>query len=192
MEKVREEFVSLFKTHIKREGSKELMAYLEKSDFFVSPASTRYHGAEKGGLVSHSVDAFHRFVKQLELEYGKEWEKKISYESVAIIALLHDVCKIDTYKEDFKNVKDDNGVWQKVPVYVYDEKLPYGHGEKSVYIVSGFMKLTREEAMAINWHMGGFDPRAQAFGGTSLRAAYEQFPIALIFHIADNLAAYFD
>ena len=111
-------------------------------------------------------------------------------ESVAIIALLHDLCKVNFYKVDYRNVKVD-GQWTQQPYYTIDDTLPYGHGEKSVYIISGFMRLTREEAMAINWHSGGFDDRVKG-GSFAMSDAYYKFPNAMIFHTADLMATYLD
>ena len=91
------------------------------------------------------------------------------------------------YKPGFRNVKDDNGVWQKVPTYEIDDKLPYGHGEKSVYMISGFMRLTREEAFAIRYHMGfsGDEP------ARNVGAAFEMFPLAFALSTADMEATFF-
>ncbi len=183
-------FIRIYKENIKRQGSEELLNWLINSDFFVAPASSKFHSAKEGGLCEHSIKSFNRFVKVLESEYGKEWSKYISTESAAIIALLHDVCKVNFYKVEYRNVKDD-GVWVQKPYYTVDDSLPYGHGEKSVYIISGFMKLSREEAMAINWHMGGFDDRVKG-GSYSLKDAFNSFPVALLFHIADMQTSYLD
>lgn len=190
VEKAREEFEQIYKENIKREGSQALFDWLVKSDFFTAPSSSKYHSAFKGGLCLHSVNCYKRFKNNIIAEYGEDYQKVISDESIAIIALLHDLCKTNFYKEDFRNVKVD-GVWEKQPCYTVDDQLPYGHGEKSVYMISGFMRLTREEAMAINWHMGGFDSRAQSYGN-SLRTAYYQFPACPLFHIADLQATYLD
>ena len=123
------------------------------------------------------------------MEYGDDYASKISDESIAIIALLHDLCKVNTYTIDYRNQKVD-GQWIQVPFYQYSNSLPYGHGEKSVYIISGFMRLTREEAMAINWHMGGFDPRTQATSDMS--DAFSLFPTAVLFHVSDLESTYLD
>ena len=123
-------------------------------------------------------------------EFGENYTEKISDESIAIIALLHDICKVNTYKEEMRNTKVD-GAWVQVPYYTVEDNLPYGHGEKSVYMISGFMKLTREESMAINWHMGGFDARVMG-GSFSLSGAFYKYPLALLFHIADVKATYLD
>jgi hypothetical protein len=110
-----------------------------------------------------------------------------SEETVAIVALLHDICKVNFYKESTRNVKDENGVWQKVPYYEIDDKLPYGHGEKSVYILSGYMRLTREEAFAIRYHMGFSGPE----DANQVGKALEMFPLAFALYVADMEAAYF-
>ena len=190
MQDKKQEFLDLFDQYIKREGANELKSYLLKSDFFTAPASSKYHCNHEGGLCEHSVNTFYRLLKNVQNEYGKEWEKIYSNETIAICGLLHDLCKIDFYKLDYRNVKE-NGEWVKKPWYTREELLPYGHGEKSVYIISGFMRLKREEAMAINWHMGGFDVRARG-GDGSVSEAYALFPLAVLVHVSDLEATYID
>ena len=135
------------------------------------------------------MNVYYRFKKSIINEFGENYSERISDESIAIIALLHDVCKVNTYTLDYRNQKVD-GQWIQVPYFAYNNNLPYGHGEKSVYIISGFMRLTREEAMAINWHMGGFDARSQV--GTDLAEAYSRFPVAVLIHVSDLQASYLD
>lgn len=190
MEKFKDEFIKIYKENIKREGADKLLEYLEKSDFFSAPASTRFHSCHEGGLCEHSVKVYRRFLKIVKSEFGKKYEEKVSNETIAIVALLHDVCKIDYYKKDFKNVKE-NGNWIQKEIYSIDDRLPYGHGEKSVYIINGFTRLTREEAISINWHMGGFDSRVQG-GSYSLKEAFTAYPLALLFHVADVESTYLD
>ena len=190
VEDYKREFVELFNKHIKRDGANALLDYLQnQSDFFSAPASGKRHSAYEGGLCVHSVNAYNRFKNNIILEYGENYQEKISDESIAIISLLHDVCKVNTYTVDYRNQKVD-GQWIQVPYFAYNNSLPYGHGEKSVYIISGFMRLTREEAMAINWHMGGFDPRVQATSDMS--EAFMRFPTAVLFHVSDLEATYLD
>ena len=102
-------------------------------------------------------------------------------------ALLHDICKTNFYKVSFRNAKNAEGKWESVPFYTIEDNLPYGHGEKSVYIASGFMRLTRDEAFAIRYHMG--------FSGNddpgNVGRAMEMFPLAFFLHCADSEAAYF-
>ena len=114
-----------------------------------------------------------------------------SMETIAICGLLHDICKANFYAVEMRNRKNDQGRWEQYPFYVVDDKLPYGHGEKSVYIVSGFMRLSREEAMAIRWHMGFSDTDFKG-GGYSVGNAFEKFPLALLTHMADLQATYLD
>ena len=186
----KQEFIRIFKENIARPGADKLLEWLEKSDFFYAPASSRFHSAHLGGLCEHSVKVYYRFLQNLQMEYEEEMEERIPMESIAVIALLHDVCKVNCYKEEYRNVKVD-GEWVQKPYYSFEDNLPYGHGEKSVYIVSGFMRLTREEAMAINWHMGGFDQRGLG-GSYALSDVVYKYPTALLFHIADAEATYLD
>ena len=186
----KDDFIQIFNTYIKREGSEKLLAFLESSDFFTAPASTRYHCAFEGGLVSHSVNVYKRLLFNIENEFGANWEDHYSHETVALCSLLHDLCKVSYYKKDYRNVKE-NGQWVKKEVYVKEEDLPYGHGEKSVYILQSFIKLTREEAVAINFHMGGFDSRVKG-GDGSISEAYDKFPLAIMLHVSDIEATYLD
>lgn len=188
MTEIKEEFISIYNENIKRDGADKLLEYLSgRCDFFTAPASTKYHCCYEGGLAQHSLNVYHCLKAYLERERVKELYK-LSYsgESIAITALLHDMCKIDTYVSDFRNVKNDQGVWEKVPAYRFEDKLPYGHGEKSVYMISGFMRLTREEAMAIRWHMG--------FSGSEdtnlVSRALESYPLAFALSVADMEATF--
>ncbi|MBP3591861.1 MAG: hydrolase [Clostridia bacterium] len=187
---VKEKFIQTYNEHIKREGADKLLEYLlsTSSDFFTAPASARYHSSYEGGLCEHSLNVFDCLVGYLDSPHVKN-DLKLSYsmESIAIVSLLHDLCKINVYKKGFRNVKDENGVWKKVDTFEYDDPMPYGHGEKSVYMISPFMKLTREEAFAIRYHMGYSsteDPR-------NVSAAFEMFPLAFALSVADSEATYF-
>lgn len=186
----REEFIAIFNENIKREGADKLLDFLEnKSDFFTAPASTRYHNAFEGGLLRHSLNVYKCLVAYLERARVKEeYKLEASAETTAIVALLHDLCKVNMYRVSFRNAKNDKtGQWEKVPYYEIHDTLPYGHGEKSVYMISGFMRLTREEAMAIRWHMG--------FSGNedknTIGRALEKFPLAFALSVADMEASYF-
>jgi len=186
----KEKFIELYKNNISRDGIDKLMEWLEKTDFFSAPASSKFHNNIEGGLCEHCINTYNRFIKLLSQEYGENWTDTISLESATIIALFHDLCKVDYYKIDYRNVKVNNE-WIQKPYFSVEDNLPYGHGEKSVYIVNGFLRLTREEAMAINWHMGGFDARVKG-GSYSIADAFYKFPTSLLFHIADLEATYLD
>ena len=199
---IKDEFLEIYNKHIKREGAEKLLAWLESSDFFTCPASTRFHSNFEGGLVTHSINVYNRLVELVKNEYGESYQNVVSDESLAIMGLLHDVCKVNTYKTEYKNTKvySENGKkidelgkfdWQPKPVFVVADDLPYGHGEKSVYMLCGFIKLTREEAMAINWHMSGFDMRVKG-GSFAISDAYYQFPVAVLLAMADMMASYLD
>lgn len=186
----KELFLDIYKKNITREGSDKLLDFLEhKSDFFTAPASTRFHGAYEGGLLRHSLNVYECLVHYLERERVKETYKlNVSDETAAVVALLHDVCKVNFYTVSYRNAKDEKtGQWEKVPYYTINDTLPYGHGEKSVYMVSGFMRLTREEAMAIRWHMGfsGIEDK------NTIGRALEKYPLAFALSVADMEASYF-
>jgi hypothetical protein len=186
----KEEFIEIYQEAIHREGSAALLDYLEnKSDFFTCPASAKFHGAYAGGLCDHSLNVYHCLVDYLARERVQElYGLEVPPESVAIAALLHDLCKIGCYKAGTRNVKNETtGQWEKVPTFFYEDTLPYGHGEKSVYIISGFMKLTRQEAMAIRWHMGFSGGEDSRLVGQAL----EQYPLAFALSVADMEATYF-
>ena len=187
LEKNKQEFKDIVKQHIKREGINELMAWLETTDFYECPASSKFHSAEAGGLCFHSINVYKRLLKLATDEWGEE---NINHESIAIIALFHDICKCCFYKVELRNVKE-NGEWVQKPYYAVDDQLPYGHGEKSVYMINGYLRLTREEALAINWHMGGYDKRV-AGGDMSIANAYYKYPICTLTHMADVMATYLD
>ena len=185
----KEEFLELYRTYVKRDGADKLLEYLlsPQSDFFTAPASTRFHGSFAGGLVEHSVNVYHCLKDYLSRERVRSvYRMEYTEETVAVAALLHDVCKINCYRPGTRNVKED-GVWRTVDTFEYDDRMPYGHGEKSVYIISGFMRLSREEAFAIRYHMG--------FSGTedirNVGASFEQFPLSFALCTADMEATYF-
>lgn len=183
-----QEFLEIYKSKIKREGADKLLDFLtdtDKSDFLIAPASTRFHGNYEGGLLEHSLNVYEclcDIMPRLEKRYGFHY----SDESIAIAALLHDVCKTNFYVTEMRNVKK-NGTWVQVPYYTINDQLPYGHGEKSVYIISGYMKLTRDEAFAIRYHMGFSGPEDTSQVGKAL----EMFPLAFGLCCADMEASYY-
>ena len=185
----KEDFIKIYRENITREGSDKLLEFLEKSDFFTAPASTRYHGAYEGGLLRHSLNVYECLVEYLARErVQQKYGLNVSAESAAIAALLHDICKVNFYTVSMRNAKNEQtGQWEKVPYYTINDTLPYGHGEKSVYMISGFMRLTREEAMAIRWHMGfsGIEDK------NTIGKALEMYPLAFALSVADMEASYF-
>lgn len=182
----KDEFIAIYEEQITRKGADKLLDWLTKSDFFKAPASTRFHLAEEGGLCVHSVNVYQRLKALMEREYPQECP--YSDETIAVCGLLHDVCKANYYKQEMRNVKI-NGSWEQKPFYTVDEQIPYGHGEKSVFVIERFMRLKLDEAIAIRYHMGGF---AAVPGDYSMSKAFEQYPIAVLLHTADLMATYLD
>lgn len=172
----KEKFIELYSQHIKRPGAEELFKWIENSDFFTAPASTKYHEAYEGGLCEHSVRVWDELYRLL-MAYP---EVKIYAETAAIVSLLHDLCKIGCYKTELRNKKNEFGQWVQVPFYTFQEDTCYGsHGAKSVFIIQKFMKLTDEEIAAINCHMGVEN------GNSAVNDAFRQFPLAFLLHTAD-------
>ena len=156
-----EEFIEIYNKYITRQGADELLEWLKRTDFFTAPASSKYHCACENGLVMHSVSVFNTM---MEKHYDEETD---NIESFAICGLLHDLCKAQFYKVSSRNVKN--------------EKFPYGHGEKSVFLIERKMHLKIDEAMAIRWHMGEFGDK----NSNTISQAYDKYPLAVKLHLAD-------
>lgn len=181
---LKEEFLSIYEKNIKREGSQKLLEWLQGTDFFTAPASTKYHCACREGLLMHSLNVYNVMVNK---HFNSEED---NLESFTIVSLLHDLCKVHYYKMSKRNVKNEiTGVWEQVPFYTVEDTFPYGHGEKSVFLIERFMKLKTNEAMAIRWHMGGFDESAKS-GGFSISLAFDKFPLSVKLHLSDLEATY--
>ena len=181
---MKEKFIELLKS-TNRPGIEDLISFLEKTDFFTAPASTRFHGAFEGGLVEHSLKVYEILDYKAKNNVLK---LEIPDDTIKIVSLLHDICKLNFYKVDYRNAKNALGEWEKVPYYTIDDTIPYGHGEKSVMMISEYIKLTPEEKYSIRWHMGYTEPKELY---NTIGASYKKYPLALMMHEADLEATYF-
>ena len=182
----KEEFEYLM-TKVNRTGVEELMKFIRKSDFYSAPASTRFHGSYEGGLLAHSLNVYKSLSQKIS--QSPVWSgilSDIPEESIIIVSLLHDICKTYYYTTEMRN-KKVNGVWEQVPFYTVDDKIPYGHGEKSVMMIEEYIKLTPQERYSIRWHMGPFSG-SQDWG--TLGVAFEKYPLALALFEADMEATH--
>ena len=175
-------------SRIKRDGAGSLLEWMEhESDFFTAPASAGNHLACPSGLLIHSLNVRNNLEMlntRLDLGYSDE--------TVSICGLLHDLCKTNFYTPVQKRrLNTETGKWETYPGYGYDDSFPFGHGEKSVLYISRFMKLSDEEAMSINWHMGGFDDRVKG-GSRCLNEAISKYPLVFWLHTADQKASSID
>lgn len=160
---LKDEFLSICKKDICRDEIEELLGWVEESDFFYAPASTRFHGNYKYGLLEHSLNVY---------------------------KALKELVKQHEYVVGSRNVKDEQtGQWHKEAIYKHDDQFPVGHGEKSVIILLRHMALTDDEIYAIRFHMGGFDSAVKG-GDGSISKAYELCPLAVLLHLADMTASY--
>lgn len=181
---MRKQFIELLK-ETNREGIDKLIEFIEKTDFFTAPASTRFHGAYEGGLLEHSMKVYEILkekVKHLPIDLAP------SEDTLKIIALLHDICKVNFYKVDYRNAKNSFGEWEKVPYYTVEDTIPYGHGEKSVMMLTEYIKLTSEEKYCIRWHMGFSEPKESY---STLGQAFKKYPLALLLFESDLESTYF-
>lgn len=179
---MKEKFIELLKS-TNREGMENVLNFLEKSDFYTAPASTRFHGSYEGAPLEHSFKVYEIFAEKI-----KNVGLNTPEETIIISSLLHDICKVNFYKTDYRNAKNARGEWEKVPYYTVEDTIPYGHGEKSVMMLTEYIKLTNEEKYAIRWHMGFSEPKELY---NTLGEAYKKYPIALLLHEADLEANYF-
>ena len=169
-------------SEIKRDGIDNLMRWLDDSDFYTAPASTRFHGSYEGGLLNHSLLVYVELLRVLST-YP---EIDVAKESILISSLFHDLCKVNYYGTEQRNRKNDQGKWEKYNAYKVDEKFPFGgHGSKSVFLLQNFIRLKPEEAVAINCHMGAFGDNKNDVG-----KAFEKYPFAWALHVADEAATY--
>lgn len=180
MDFLQDEFLSIVRRDIKRDGIDNLIKWLISTDFFEAPASTRYHGCFKGGLALHSLNVYSQLHRLCDF-----YDCQADSESIAIVSLFHDLCKVGVYKTEMRWRKDENNKWEQYPTYKFEEDFAYGgHGSKSVYLVQSFMELTPEEASAINCHMGQWD--ATTYSNPS--PVYERNMLAWLLHVADEAA----
>ena len=168
---------------VERPGIDRVIKHLEETDFFVAPASTRFHGNYDGGLAEHSL-----YVYKLLKQKNEIYDLGLSQDTIKIAALLHDICKINLYHKALKNRQNPKTLkWEKYEGYGYEDDFPVGHGEKSIIKIQQFMRLTRDEILMIRWHMGGFEDKSTQ---NSMSAAWNMCKGGLALHTADMEASY--
>ncbi len=158
--------------------------WLRTTDFYRAPASSRYHEAFEGGLVSHSLKVAYNIA---ELKRCDAFSS-VNLEDSVFCALIHDWCKIGLYESYMRNVKDENGKWIQKPEFKYrDESLTcFGHGVSSMFLAQRFFRLSTEEALAIRWHMGFC--RVADSDMNELQQSNEKYPLVHLLQFADQLS----
>ena len=192
----RADFLAVYNSSVnRRDGAVAMLKWLEGSGFFTAPASSKYHLAQPGGLVIHSLNVWRRLREIAVRDIlkggpGELWPE--TEETVAILGLLHDVCKADVYHQETKRRKNpDTGKWEDYPGYAFRDPFPLGHGEKSLFLITRHMALTEEEALAIRWHMGAYDDAVKG-GARSMNEAMNLTPWVWRLQEADMCAAWID
>lgn len=166
---------------VNRDGIESLIKFLEESDFFTAPASTKYHGNYEGGLAEHSMNVYQIFKRKVAA-----YKVNVPMDSIIIAGLMHDICKVNFYKKGVKNVKE-NGAWIQKEIWEVKDQFPLGHGEKSLLILRQYINLTVQEMLLIRWHMGGFEPEGNR---VHMYNAIEVEPAIILLHAADLESSY--
>ena len=167
----------------KRSGMDRMIDFLEnKSDFFIAPASTKYHLAYEGGLAEHSWN-----VRNTMHTLNTVFDTNIPSYQIDTVSLLHDVCKTGFYVQKQKWRKDDHDKWESYTVWDVEDQFPIGHGEKSLYMIGRFLDLSNSEAAAVRWHMTAFDPAIHFDypSGYAFRSAADKYPLVSLLFLAD-------
>lgn len=189
---VKDKVLELINENVHREGTDKLVNWLKSSDFFYAPASTKFHLSCEGGLAKHSLNVLSRLIREVINEFGSVEDSPYSMESLVIVGLMHDLCKVGFYKKSMRNQKnEETGQWEKVPFYMVEDELPIPHGPKSQYILRSFIQLSREESVAIISHMGGFDSSVKG-GEYAISNALGKYTLATLLHVADLKATNID
>ena len=122
---MKDEFLRIYQENVNRPGAEEFLKWLESTDFFSAPASTRFHLAQPGGLVEHSVHVYERLKALCELEENlTPAHQGPTAETIAVCGLLHDICKANFYGVEMRNRKNDKGQWEQYPFYIVNDQLP--------------------------------------------------------------------
>lgn len=182
----KEQILSILRGTFRR-GMGDMIDFLNHgSDFFTAPASTKYHLAHPGGLAEHSLSAHSTLVR-----LNETFDMEISSQEINTTALLHDVCKTNFYIEEKRWRKDDRGKWESYIAWGVKDKLPLGHGEKSLFLIGKFLQLTDSEAAAIRWHMGCWTPGivSDYSSGSAFRAATDKYPLVTLLYMADYMSS---
>lgn len=181
--KVKDRITELINS-IQREGKDKLLEFLNNSDYFMCPASidTKYHNSTLGGLARHSL-----FVYRLLADKVTYINMDINPDTIILTSLLHDLCKVNFYKQEVKWKKDSNNAWQQELGYVVNDQLPLGHGEKSLFVTQRCINLTDEEACMIRWHMSMSETGAHFKypTGYALDGSVKMYPAVVLLQSAD-------
>ena len=193
-------FISLVKQFVKRDGVDQLLTWIERSDFFVCPASTQFNLPVEGGLCQHALNVADSLVRRYfdkgiyDLEESDALvvlDNEMTIENILVVSLFSSINKANCYVKDFKNVKV-NGKWEQQEYWKWNEQFLYsGRGGKSVFILQQYMRLYVEEAQAIAFILAGEDNIFSGVIDSTYRKIYEQSSLALYLHLAEMEATYY-
>lgn len=189
MKSICEQFIEgccymMYDDNLAQKYADRAIKWLAGTDFYIAPASTRYHDSEPSGLLRHTLKVVNRVIDLTAIDPFKS----VNLAEAVIVAIVHDLCKVNFYESFMRNVKnEDTGVWEQVPSYRHKPSdYPFGHGVTSFYIADKLFKLTLEQALAIRWHMGQYD--VSDYEKSDLFDANEKFPMVMLIQMADQLS----
>ena len=183
-----EKFIRLLNENVISVPVQPIIDALKKTDFFDAPASAKYHGAFPGGLCEHSLIVYDSMLALSSIS-GESADTGVSLEDITIVALLHDICKVNFYIQEDRRVQNpETKQWRTVKAYGYAERpFELGHGSGSVISIQRYLPLTHRQQEAIMWHMGAFDASGSS---TNLSAIYSRNHLAALLHLADSHASW--
>lgn len=178
-----QEQIETLLSEVWREGMDKVIGWLRSKDFYTAPASAKHHANYSGGLADHSLNVYN-VLNALSHSLGLDLPR----ETIIICGILHDVCKINTYRLSSRNVKNEQtGLWEKKPFWETNDTYPIGHGEKSVILLQQVgLRMHHNELMMIRWHMGGFVSNGDHWVVGNAAKAY---PEIAVMHSADWIAS---
>ena len=187
IEKNKERYLKLLEEVLHEEDFNNIKDWLETGDFFSAPASTKYHLHGEGGLCQHSLNVYDCLSKKL-----KDWGLEYPENSIRIVSLMHDWCKINVYVKSTRRVppeRSGTGKWETEEVWIKDDAYHLGHASKSVYLIQQFIPLNMLEIEAIHSHMGSTD-LSTMFNSFDLNSIFSVNPLAICLHLADMESSY--
>jgi len=164
---------------------RNLISFIEKeTTWLTSPASTKFHLSEEGGLLEHSIN-----VAECMLKIKGVLAPEISDESCIIVALLHDLGKVGMPGNPQYLVNEPS---EKQKKYGYKPDFPYRYNKeliylsvpiRSLYLAMKHIDLSEEEVQAIAYHDGQYVEDNHSCAG-------REKPLTLLLQYADTWSGF--
>lgn len=178
IEEMKTEFFNLV-WGLDRKGKQSLLEWLDESNFYKAPASTRYHLAEAGGLLEHSLN-----VCNLALDINHSLGSPVDRDTIILVSLFHDLGKHNAFNKDYYAEKPllKSGLPPAQPYEKNKNLVPIPHEVLSIQILNKFIELTEDETWAILHHNGMYGDLKYSLQGKETK-------LQMILHFADMWAS---